>query len=59
MKSVLYDSQEEEYNNLFFIPEVVKILDGVRLVEILSINDIALTCVTLVNGIDIYFLKQN
>ena len=34
-------------------------LDGVRLVEILSINDIDLNFVTLINRIDIYFLKQN
>ena len=34
-------------------------LDGVRLVETLSINYIALTCVSLINCIDIYFLKQN
>ena len=53
MKSILYGTQEKEHNTLFFIPEVVKMLDGVRLVENLSIKDIALTCVALINCIDI------
>ena len=58
MTYILYGTQEKETTNFFFIPEVVKMLDGVRLVETLSINDIALTCVALINCIDIYFLKQ-
>ena len=59
LKSILYSSQDKDQNIFYFIPEVVKNFDGVRLVENLYINDIELTFVSLIDCIDVYFLKQN
>ena len=58
LRSVILQNQSED-EVLYFAPEVVKMLDGVRMLESLSINDVALTCVALLNCIEICVLPQN
>ena len=50
--------QNDANNVLYFVPEIVKKFDGVRMVDMLSIKDIALTYVAVHNCLEIYFLIQ-
>ena len=42
----------------YFSPEVIKMTDGIRMFEKLSINDVALTCVSLQNCVQICLLHK-
>ena len=51
IQSVLEEDQNKDENGLYFSPYVIKMMDGIRMFEKLSINDVALTCVSLQNCI--------
>ena len=56
--SVLDQNQKEDEDGLYFSSEVIKMTDGIRMFEKLSINDVALTCVSLQNCIQICVLRK-
>ena len=56
--SVLDQNQKEDEDGLYFSPEVIKMTDGIRMFEKLSINDVALTCVSLQNCVQICLLHK-
>ena len=53
LKTVLHDDKNKIDDKLYFVPEIIKIMDGVRMMDTLSINDVAFTCVLLRNCIQI------
>ena len=59
IKSVIHDKQDNDGNTLYFVEDIVKVFDGVKIMDTISINDIALTCVALINCVEIYILKNN
>ena len=55
---VLEQHQNQDEDGLYFSPDVIKMKDGIRIFENLSINDVALTCVSLQNCIQICLLQE-
>ena len=47
-------SNNKKERNLYFVPQVIKKFDGMKVMESLSVNDIALTCIALINCVEIY-----
>ena len=56
--SVLEQNQNQDEDGLYFSSDVIKMTDGIRIFEKLSINDVALTCVSLQNCIEICLLNK-
>ena len=56
--SVLDQNQKEDEDGLYFSPEVIKMTDGKRMFEKLSSIDVALTCVSLQNYVQICLLHK-
>ena len=56
---MVHQDQDDFENGLCFAPEVVKMLDGERIMDSLSINDIAFTCVAFMNCVEVHVLNQN
>ena len=56
--SVLEQNQNQDEDELYFSSDVIKMTDGIRMFEKLSINDVALTCVSLQNCIEIRLLHK-
>ena len=56
--SVLEQNQNQDEDELYFSSDVIKMTDGIRIFDKLSINDVALTCVSLQNCIEICLLNK-
>ena len=56
--SVLEQNQNQDEDGLYFSSDVIKMTDGIRMFEKLSINDVALTCVSLQNCVQICLLHK-
>ena len=57
LKQVIQKNQSEENEDLIFDSEIIQMFDGVRMIENISINDVALTCIGMRNCIEVYHLQ--
>ena len=58
LKQVIQKNQSEENEDLIFDSEIIQMFDGVRMIENISINNVALTCIAMRNCIKVYHLHQ-
>ena len=58
LKTVLDEEKNKTDEKLYFVSEIIKMMDGVRMMDTLSINDVAFTCVSLMNCIQICPVSQ-
>ena len=58
IQSVFKQDQNKNEDGLYFSPGVIKMTVGIRMIEKLSINDVALTCVSLKNCTEICLLHK-
>ena len=56
---MLHEEKNKTDEKLYFVSEIIKMMDGVRMMDTLSINDVAFTCVSLMNCIQICPVSQD